>query len=230
MASSVSSERVFSGGGLTITKLRNRLRGDVVEALQLLKYALRNDNDYFRDKCSLAAEEALEDEQMLEEDTMKDIDAPEWNFANDCFLEDDAGGLDIKKPGLKPQPGLSLVGLGLKAWAFELSEPGPTQAQPKPRKPGPARPFTTLKGASANQQNRYGEVPLFAAFQLKLFKSADILLEFGADLDVAEADGITPRQSFIRCGPEIAAVVSKWVRRRRRRLESRKSLWGIRKE
>ncbi|KAK0454018.1 uncharacterized protein EV420DRAFT_1749580 [Desarmillaria tabescens] len=35
-----SSERVFSGGGITITKLRNRLRGDIVEALQLLKYAL----------------------------------------------------------------------------------------------------------------------------------------------------------------------------------------------
>ncbi|PBK68192.1 ankyrin [Armillaria solidipes] len=70
------------------------------------------------------------------------------------------------------------------------------------------------KGANANHRNRYGEVPLFAAFQLKLFKSADILLEFGADLDVAEADGITPRQSFIRCGPEITAVVSKWLRRR----------------
>ncbi len=42
--------------------------------------------------------------------------------------------LPVKKPGLKPQPSLSLVGLGLKAWAFKFSEPGPTQAWP----------FTTL--------------------------------------------------------------------------------------
>ncbi len=94
MALSVSSERVFSGGGLTITKLRNCLHGDVVKALQLLKYALHNDNDYFRDKCSLAAEEALEDEQMIKEDTMKDIVAPEWDLADGCFLEDDTSGLD----------------------------------------------------------------------------------------------------------------------------------------
>ncbi|KAK0451168.1 uncharacterized protein EV420DRAFT_724977 [Desarmillaria tabescens] len=70
------------------------------------------------------------------------------------------------------------------------------------------------KGANADHQNRYGEVPLLGAFQLKLFKSADILLEFGADLDIAEADGITPRKSFVRCGPEITAVVSRWIRRR----------------
>ncbi|EIM79845.1 uncharacterized protein STEHIDRAFT_25324, partial [Stereum hirsutum FP-91666 SS1] len=37
MASSVSSERAFSSAGLTITKLRNRLQGDIVEALQVLK-------------------------------------------------------------------------------------------------------------------------------------------------------------------------------------------------
>lgn len=43
MSSSVSSERAFSSAGLTVTKRRNRLKGDIVEALQVIKCALRND-------------------------------------------------------------------------------------------------------------------------------------------------------------------------------------------
>jgi hypothetical protein len=43
MAASVSSERAFSQGGITITKHRNRLKGDIVEALQCLKCAIRED-------------------------------------------------------------------------------------------------------------------------------------------------------------------------------------------
>jgi hAT family C-terminal dimerisation region len=39
MSSSVSSERAFSQGGITITKQRNRLKEDIVEALQGLKCA-----------------------------------------------------------------------------------------------------------------------------------------------------------------------------------------------
>ena len=37
MASSVSSERTFSAAGITISKRRNRLGRDIVEALQFLK-------------------------------------------------------------------------------------------------------------------------------------------------------------------------------------------------
>jgi hypothetical protein len=37
MASSVSSERAFSSAGITICKRRNRLKPDIVEALQFLK-------------------------------------------------------------------------------------------------------------------------------------------------------------------------------------------------
>ena len=43
MASSVSSERAFSSAGITVTKRRNRLKGDVVEALQFLKCWYRQD-------------------------------------------------------------------------------------------------------------------------------------------------------------------------------------------
>ena len=43
MASSVSSEHAFSQGGLTITKRRSRLKGDIVEALQCVKCSIRQD-------------------------------------------------------------------------------------------------------------------------------------------------------------------------------------------
>jgi hypothetical protein len=43
MSSSVSSERAFSQGGITINKRRNRLKGDIVEALQCIKCAIRHD-------------------------------------------------------------------------------------------------------------------------------------------------------------------------------------------
>jgi len=43
MASSVSSERAFSQAGITISKRRNRLKGDIVEALQFLKCAIHHD-------------------------------------------------------------------------------------------------------------------------------------------------------------------------------------------
>jgi hypothetical protein len=43
MASSVSSERVFPSAGITINKRRNRLKGDIVEALQCLKCFIHRD-------------------------------------------------------------------------------------------------------------------------------------------------------------------------------------------
>ena len=43
MSSSVSSERAFSQGGITISKLRSCLKGDIVEALQCIKCAIRSD-------------------------------------------------------------------------------------------------------------------------------------------------------------------------------------------
>ena len=43
MPTSVSSERAFSQGGITIRDRRTRLKPDVVEALQFLKCAIRQD-------------------------------------------------------------------------------------------------------------------------------------------------------------------------------------------
>ncbi|KAJ2911647.1 hypothetical protein MD484_g8767, partial [Candolleomyces efflorescens] len=43
MASSVSSERAFSAAGITISKRRNSLKSDIVEALQVLKSLINSD-------------------------------------------------------------------------------------------------------------------------------------------------------------------------------------------
>jgi hypothetical protein len=48
MSSSVSSERAFSSAGITISKRRNRLGADIVEALQVLKCLIKR-NLIFRE-------------------------------------------------------------------------------------------------------------------------------------------------------------------------------------
>jgi hypothetical protein len=65
MASSVSSERAFSGAGITISKRRNRLKGDIVEALQFLKCLLRRDL-LFREMITTAEELEFEMEEATE--------------------------------------------------------------------------------------------------------------------------------------------------------------------
>ncbi|TFY55616.1 hypothetical protein EVJ58_g8133 [Rhodofomes roseus] len=62
MATSVSSERAFSSAGITITKRRNRLKGDVAEALQALKCAFKKALFLYDVGPSSATEEALEAE------------------------------------------------------------------------------------------------------------------------------------------------------------------------
>lgn len=60
MASSVSSERAFSSAGITISKRRNRLKPDIVEALQFLKCLYRHDL-LFREEPSTDIEVGMED-------------------------------------------------------------------------------------------------------------------------------------------------------------------------
>ena len=57
MASSVSSEQAFSSAGITISKQRNRLDSDIVEALQCLKALLGQDIALKFIPCSVADEE-----------------------------------------------------------------------------------------------------------------------------------------------------------------------------
>lgn len=78
MATSVSSERAFSQGGITISKRRNCLKGDIVEALQVLKCSIRSD------LLSKEAGPSLVSEDDAHSDDVDDRDMP-W----DLILEDD---------------------------------------------------------------------------------------------------------------------------------------------
>jgi MYND finger len=69
-------------------------------------------------------------------------------------------------------------------------------------------------GADVNHRDRYGCPPIMNAFQTNQIATIDILMEFEADLDVADADGTIPRSFFVSCGPQVAHVVNKWQRRR----------------
>lgn len=63
MPTSVSSERAFSQGGLTISDRRTRLKADVVEALQFLKCSLRQDLLLQGTQRAVQLEEELEQEE-----------------------------------------------------------------------------------------------------------------------------------------------------------------------
>lgn len=69
-------------------------------------------------------------------------------------------------------------------------------------------------GANVNHQNRYGEVALFGAFQHNFVTAIDLLCEFGADLDIEESDGLSPKAFFLQCGPQVTATVRKWINKR----------------
>jgi hypothetical protein len=90
MSSSVSSERAFSQGGITISKLRSCLKGDIVEALQCIKCAIRTDLLFPAPAPSSVVEaEANEDgEDTLpenEDGEVFDIDEEGWD---DLLIED----------------------------------------------------------------------------------------------------------------------------------------------
>ncbi|KIL54872.1 hypothetical protein M378DRAFT_91765 [Amanita muscaria Koide BX008] len=87
MSSSVSSECAFSSAGLTLTKRRNRLKGDIVEALQCLKCMYQNDL-IFREVVVATEEEKELDEMDLE--LAADPDLAEESFTWDQLVADDS--------------------------------------------------------------------------------------------------------------------------------------------
>jgi hypothetical protein len=92
MASSVSSERAFSQGGITISKQHNRLKGDIVEALQCIKCAIQHDL-LFRE----AGPSSLEEDEYEAEDNLgehKDDDMVDEDVWDDLFLEEDEDDLE----------------------------------------------------------------------------------------------------------------------------------------
>ena len=93
MAASVSSERAFSAAALTITKHRNCLKGDIVEALQVLRMMYNHDLIFPETAPSSAVEIALEEESELKEgggDKGKEKEEDlSWNleFSEDSDIE-----------------------------------------------------------------------------------------------------------------------------------------------
>lgn len=94
MASLVSSERAFSQGGITISKRRNRLKGDIVEALQCLKCAIRHDLLFQEAAPSSAVEEELEelDTGLIDVDPGPSEDEIEESGWDDILLVEDEDG------------------------------------------------------------------------------------------------------------------------------------------
>ena len=90
MASSVSSERAFSAAGITISKRRNRIQGDIVEAIEVIKCLLHHDL-IFREVLNMAhMEKELEDLLIDEEiglfsDAVLQADEFTW----DSLVDDD---------------------------------------------------------------------------------------------------------------------------------------------
>src|SRR6266508_1773418 len=75
MALSVSSECAFSAAGITISKWQNRLKGDIIEALQCLKCMFHNDiifqdvlisDELEAELDSIAAQDLDEEKDMVE--------------------------------------------------------------------------------------------------------------------------------------------------------------------
>jgi hypothetical protein len=88
MASSVSSERAFSSAGITISKRRNRLKGDIVEALQCLKCLYHNELIFREVITALDEKLDMEKDELLDEAMDVDVEKVE-EFSWDSILIDD---------------------------------------------------------------------------------------------------------------------------------------------
>src|SRR5882757_4824670 len=96
MGSSVSSERAFSAAGITISKWRNRLKGDIVEALECLKCLLHHDLLFRQVTFTAEIEKELDEiEDRLEGDktyfeVVDDAEAFSWDQLVEDADDDDS--------------------------------------------------------------------------------------------------------------------------------------------
>jgi hypothetical protein len=93
MSSSVSSERAFSQGGITISKRRNRLKGDIVEALQCVKCAIRHDLLFREPAPSSILEAEINGDSRDSEDGEDDGEGSDTGEGwDDLLMEDEDDG------------------------------------------------------------------------------------------------------------------------------------------
>ena len=90
MASSVSSEQAFSAAGITISKRRNRLQGDIVEAIKVNKCLLHH-NLIFREVLNMVHVEQELEEELIDEELGFCADAVQQGdeFTWDSLIDDD---------------------------------------------------------------------------------------------------------------------------------------------
>ncbi|KAI0642910.1 ankyrin [Trametes meyenii] len=69
-------------------------------------------------------------------------------------------------------------------------------------------------GANPDQQDRFGSVPILGAMQNGSVRIVDSLMEYGASLDVEDAEQCTPEEFSLKAGPHITATVQRWKRKR----------------
>ncbi|KIJ50946.1 hypothetical protein M422DRAFT_59022 [Sphaerobolus stellatus SS14] len=70
------------------------------------------------------------------------------------------------------------------------------------------------EGANPNHRNKYGAVPVLEACIHGSLKCIDLLLEFGADPTIADADGRSAGDIHLQAGPQVSALFMKWERKR----------------
>jgi hypothetical protein len=97
MVSSVSSERAFSSAGITISKHRNRLKGDIVEALQFLKCLIHRDLLFRVPEALVDNDEHQEVEREVhaEDDGQPAENGGSW----DIFVDDDPDNYELPITG-----------------------------------------------------------------------------------------------------------------------------------
>ena len=89
MSSSVSSERAFSQGGITISKRRNWLKPDIVEALQCVKCAIRHDLLFREPAPSSTVEAEWNEDGDKDEGEEREEDSHDENVGEDKMSWDD---------------------------------------------------------------------------------------------------------------------------------------------
>ncbi|KAG8951924.1 hypothetical protein FRC03_012329 [Tulasnella sp. 419] len=69
-------------------------------------------------------------------------------------------------------------------------------------------------GANPDLQDKYGSPPVSGASLSKQIEAVDVLMEYGARLDLRDADDFCLAEKYTVFGPEVAAVIHKWIRKR----------------
>ncbi|KAF8526259.1 hypothetical protein BU17DRAFT_40875 [Hysterangium stoloniferum] len=69
-------------------------------------------------------------------------------------------------------------------------------------------------GADPNHRNKYGCTALLNSCLSGTIDSIELLMEYGADPEIKDADGVKPSVFSLQAGPQVSAVLEKWKRKR----------------